>query len=77
QLHLVTGRNYAAGEYGRQDKFSRAFGNHSWYVGKHYSGETEVISMGLERLYSDPAGFALQDPEYFRFVAGVANGKLL
>jgi hypothetical protein len=29
---------------------------------------TEVLTMGIERLYQDPAGFARQDPTYFKFI---------
>ena len=29
---------------------------------------TEIVSMGVEWLWTDPAGFAATDPEYFDFV---------
>lgn len=35
---------------------------------------TEVISMGVERLFEDPTGFAKSDPEYFRFVIATLRG---
>jgi hypothetical protein len=58
------------GEMGRADSFARAFdGPSALYVGKHYpGGETEIIAMGLEKLYSDPLGFVLADPEYAHLV---------
>lgn len=49
------------------------------YCGKVYSGgrATEILSMGLQKLYSDPIHFAKNDPEYFKFVVGVLDGSLL
>lgn len=37
-------------------------------------GSTEILSMGVERMYDDPIGFAKQDPEYFEFVYNVMKG---
>jgi len=70
---------YAAGEYGREDKFFKTFGNRNeaHYAGKHYPFATEVLSMGIEKLYDDPGGFAKNDPEYFNFVVGVLHGHLI
>ena len=37
---------------------------------------TEILSVGMERLWRDPVGFAAADPEYFDFVWGaVVRGK--
>lgn len=63
-------------EWTKKDQFRHA------YVGKVYyrSGgnkpigpsdtidATEVISMGIEEMYADPAGFATRDPDYFDFI---------
>jgi hypothetical protein len=39
------------------------------YTGRDYpDGETEILSEGIERLYSDPAIFYEKDPDYFEFV---------
>lgn len=72
------GRGYAAGELGRKDRFDRAFDEvEAYYVGKQYShSATEVISMGLQKLYNDPVGFADADPEYVAFLLGVLDGTL-
>ena len=60
-----------------KDNFDAAFGSSGHYVGKDYgAGSTEIISMGLEKLYNDPAGFARQDPEYCAFIIGALNGSL-
>jgi hypothetical protein len=40
------------------------------YAAKVYPKEyihTELLAMGVERMYSDPVGFAQQDPEFFNF----------
>lgn len=68
---------YEPGEWGRKDNFDRVFGDNSvaYYVGKSYgaTGNTELVSMGLEKLYTDPVGFAQSDPEYFQFIAHVMS----
>jgi hypothetical protein len=72
--------NYETWETGRDDDFAKAFGgnqNSAWYAGKHYNpGWTEIVSMGVERLYEDPIAFARGDPEYCQFIIGVLDGSL-
>lgn len=61
----------------REDKYGAAFGDAKWYVGKHYpSGDTEILSMGLEKLYDSPLDFAEKDPEFFKFLLGILDGSL-
>lgn len=63
--------SFDADERGRKDDFERAFGPGAgaYYVGKTYAdGSTEVVSMGLEKLYSDPAGLVQNDPEYAQLI---------
>ena len=69
---------YDKGEMGRKDKFDSAFEErYAYYVGKEAAfGSTEVISMGIQKVYDDPVGFAKKDPEYFKFVAGIMDGSL-
>jgi SPP1 gp7 family putative phage head morphogenesis protein len=46
------------------------------YAAKVYPRErvhTELLSMGVERLYADPIGFAQQDPEFFNFFLKVVQ----
>jgi hypothetical protein len=39
------------------------------YTGRAYpDGSTEILTTGIERLYSDPARFYEQDPDFFEFV---------
>ena len=78
-LRQLYGRGYGVNEMGREDDFGKHFKDRreALYVGKHYAGGwTEVISMGLEALYSDPIGFAQADPEYCGFILGILDGSL-
>jgi len=65
-------------ERGRKDKFDLAFGNiGGYYVGKDYgSTPTEVISMGVEKMWRDPVEFCKKDPEYASLIIGVLDGSL-
>ena len=38
---------------------------------------TEVVSMGLEQLYTDPVQFARTDPEHYTFMIALLSGQLL
>jgi SPP1 gp7 family putative phage head morphogenesis protein len=70
-------RNYSWDEVGNPDDWEKTFGDSAYYVGKTYaSGDTEVISMGIEKLYAAPAEFAQKDPEFFKFIIGVMRGLL-
>ncbi len=67
------------GEKGRKDNFDKAFPDPAehYYIGKNYNNASEVLSMGLQKMYRDPINFAKQDPEYFKFVLGICDGSLL
>jgi hypothetical protein len=69
---------YGADEMGRKDHFDRAFPEvEAYYTGKDYGNRaTEVLSMGLEKLYNDPVDFAKKDPEFFKFILGISDGSL-
>jgi hypothetical protein len=73
-LAKVMGRRYGRDETGREDHFEAVFGKQRWYVGKHYEHGTEILSMGIEKLYQAPTLFAEADPEYCKFVLGVLDG---
>jgi len=65
-------------EIGVGDDWTKMFGTSAGkYVGKYYDNGTEVLSMGVQRLYEDPLGFAKNDPESFKFVVGILRGDLL
>ena len=60
--------------------------HYAYYTGKDYSSAfytrngleagTEILSMGIEQLYRDPATFAEGDPEFFNFVLAALRGRL-
>ena len=65
-------------EYGNDDNFGPLFTDkmRAAYTGKTYKGgATELVSMGLERLYKDPISFAQKDPEFFKFTVGTLHGE--
>jgi hypothetical protein len=75
---VFPGGSYGDDETGARDDFGRVFdGSGAYYVGKTYpDGGTEVVAMGVQALYEDPARFAAADPEYFAFTLGVLRGEL-
>lgn len=75
---VLNDTKYGEHERGWRDEFHRAFGERDgWYVGKDYGRmATEIVSMGLQKMYSNPTGFARRDPEYFKFIAGILDGSL-
>jgi hypothetical protein len=79
----LEGTNYKDDEVGWRDDFDKAMGSvrRAYYAGKDYSGlgrgganSSEIISMGLEKLKSDPLDFVDKDPEWFKFMVGVLDG---
>jgi len=69
------GGSYEKHEVARRDKFT------SSYMGKEYLNKatgqryaTEIISMGMENMWADPAAFAKADPDYFDFIFGLLRG---
>lgn len=75
---LTNSRAYGADEISKKDNFFNA------YCGKIYdsSGDyrkvkaTELMSMGVERLFKDPVNFYEEDKEYFTFVLwNLTGGK--
>ena len=50
------------------------------YMGKIYDKErygfeaTEIVSMGIQKLYAAPAYFMQRDPEYFEFIVDILKG---
>jgi hypothetical protein len=68
---------YDDDEEGFTDEFDKAFPYTSYYVGKIYdSGHTEILSMGIQKLYEDPVEFADKDPEYCSFILGILDGSM-
>ena len=78
----LVGYGYGKSEIGNKDHFDQLWDDpenpgYAYYAGKRYkaSGETEIISMGLEQLYIDPVAFARKDPDYFSFITSVLDGR--
>jgi SPP1 gp7 family putative phage head morphogenesis protein len=74
---LTGNYNYSAFEKGYRDKWV-AKGNQV-YAGKFYgdnSPATELLTVGIERLYKDPVSFYAQDREYFDFVVKALHNLL-
>lgn len=72
KLSDLTGNsNYADNEVAKPDKWSKP------YMGKKIASgkNSEILSMGMEMMYRDPAGFAKTDPEYFAFIHNTLRGK--
>jgi hypothetical protein len=74
-MNSVTSGGYSGYERTRPDDFLNP------YMGKDYSTRsrgryaTEILSMGIEKFYEDPIGFAKQDPDYFDFIYGALRGQ--
>ena len=69
-------RGYSPKEVGNDAGFAKAMGSpeRGAYTGMVYpDGATEVLSMGLQRLHSNPAKFFKDDPQYAAFVIKVLN----
>lgn len=81
-LKKLTGKNYKASEHCKADHFFDP------YCGKIYdtlggknksykaADGSEIMSMGVQRLYTDPIGFAKEDREYFNFVIANLRGEV-
>lgn len=78
-MDIYPGSGYSSSEVTIPDKFFHP------YIGKIYlqpgssKGKvraTEVISMGIERMYRDPVGFAAEDPQHFDLIMGLVRGWL-
>lgn len=69
-LKRLTKINYKASEYAKPDKFFNP------YCGKVYDNATEIMSMGVQRLFEHPKEFMEEDKEYFNFVIANLQGKI-
>lgn len=71
KLSTLTGdHRYDPSEVAKPDKFMDA------YIGRDYGRHaTEVVSMGLEYMYAEPARLAKEDPDYFDFIYELVRGR--
>lgn len=65
---LVSFGGYEANEKAYPDHFYHP------YVGKVYPTNSEVLSMGLQALFTDPADFYKRDPEHFALTVAALKG---
>lgn len=63
------GRGYSRWEEAYKDKFIDP------YVGKIYSDSTEVISMGMQKIYADRRNFFRSDPDHFMLTLAAIYGE--
>ena len=64
------GDDYDKGEFTKRDRFLNP------YMGKDYAHHaTEIVSMGMEYYWDDPAKLAREDPEYFDFIFDLLRGR--
>ena len=68
--NLTGNKGYKANEVAKADNFF------SPYCGKKYDYGTEIMSMGLQRIFEEPEKFYKEDREYFNFVIGNLRGEL-
>ncbi len=67
-----TRASYSDDEFGYRDQWVEGGGQP--YTGKDYGGKaTEILTTGLERLYSAPVGFAMHDPGHFELIVRILN----
>jgi hypothetical protein len=76
KLSELTGNNkYKVNEIAKKDHFFSPYcGKIYKYNDEYYA--TEILSKGLEEIYTNPLEFYNNDKEYFNFVIGVLQGKL-
>jgi hypothetical protein len=76
KLSKLTGNNkYKVNEIAKKDHFFSPYcGKIYKYNDEYYA--TEILSKGLEEIYTNPLEFYNNDKEYFNFVIGVLQGKL-
>jgi SPP1 gp7 family putative phage head morphogenesis protein len=74
KLRELTGnKSYSPTEVTYEDEWVKRGGHH--YMGKVYDGRaaTELLTMGFERVMTDPVGFAKQDPDYLKFMLRILH----
>lgn len=70
---------YGNGEVAKKDKFFSSYCGKIYGADKtgYYSADaTELMSMGVQKLFEDPVSFAKEDREYFDFVIGNLRGEI-
>lgn len=76
KLRDLTGEDYGDGELAKPDKFLTPYMGRLYDYDSPDHSASEIITMGAEYLWNDPATFLRDDPEYFHFIVGYLGGKL-
>jgi hypothetical protein len=74
---LVPGSSYDDSEKTRPDKFIDPYvGKVYWHFGRS-DHHTEVISVGLQHMMTDPVAFYRADRDHFRLIVGILKGRVM
>ena len=70
RMSVLTGiSGYGPKEVARPDRLAHP------YMGRDYgTGDTELLSMGIEYLFTDPVELASRDPEFFDLLVALVKG---
>jgi SPP1 gp7 family putative phage head morphogenesis protein len=66
---------YKKDEKTKPDKFLSPYMGKQYYTSSGQRLASEILSMGLEYFYDDPAELAKEDPEYFDFIYDLVRGR--
>ena len=77
-LATLTGNRSYKGEYAKKDKFFDPYCGRVYSMDKEYNSAnaSEILSMGIQRLFTEPKKFAQEDREYFNFCIASIKGDL-
>lgn len=79
KLKEVAGFDFTDEEFAVSDEFERALGEkRGWYAGKIYQDPrvSEILSSGVEKLFSDAYDFSVKDPEYLKLILRFLDGSM-
>gem|GEM_PF-1615146 len=69
------GRGYDRDEKTKPDKFLNPYMGKQYYTALGRRTGSEILSMGLEYFYDNPAKLAKEDPDYFDFIYDLVRGR--
>lgn len=77
-LVSITGNKGYRGEYAKKDGFFSPYCGKVYSVNSDFTGgyASEIMSMGIQRIFSDPVKFAEEDREYFDFCIANIKGDI-
>lgn len=77
-LATLTGNRSYKGEYAKKDNFFDPYCGRVYSIDQEYNtaNASEILSMGMQRLFTEPKKFAEQDREYFNFVIASIKGDI-